>query len=94
MTITVSLLYTGTTTRDALADAMQPTRQTAGNRIPHGDARLLMRQRERVAELRRHPPQGAPVGDYQFEEGPRDLTVMRLCAPCVLASYSPSPIAR
>ncbi len=33
----------------------------------------LMRQRERVAELRRHLPQGAPLQDYQFEEGPRDL---------------------
>jgi predicted dithiol-disulfide oxidoreductase (DUF899 family) len=33
----------------------------------------LMRQRERVAELRRHLPQGAPMQDYQFEEGPRDL---------------------
>jgi predicted dithiol-disulfide oxidoreductase (DUF899 family) len=33
----------------------------------------LMRQRERVAELRRHLPQGAPVQDYAFEEGPRDL---------------------
>jgi predicted dithiol-disulfide oxidoreductase (DUF899 family) len=33
----------------------------------------LMRQRERVAELRRHLPQGAAVQDYQFEEGPRDL---------------------
>src|SRR5262249_52390657 len=33
----------------------------------------LMRQRERVAELRRHLPQGAPVQDYQFEEGPSDL---------------------
>src|ERR671923_2437856 len=33
----------------------------------------LMRQRERVAELRRHLPQGASVQDYQFEEGPRDL---------------------
>jgi predicted dithiol-disulfide oxidoreductase (DUF899 family) len=33
----------------------------------------LMRQRERVAELRRRLPQGAPVQDYQFEEGPRDL---------------------
>jgi predicted dithiol-disulfide oxidoreductase (DUF899 family) len=33
----------------------------------------LMRQRERVAELRRHLPQGAPVQDYEFEEGPRDL---------------------
>ena len=33
----------------------------------------LMRQRERVADLRRHLPQGAPVQNYQFEEGPRDL---------------------
>ena len=33
----------------------------------------LMRQRERVAELRRHLPQGAAIQDYKFEEGPRDL---------------------
>jgi predicted dithiol-disulfide oxidoreductase (DUF899 family) len=33
----------------------------------------LMRQREHVAELRRHLPQGAPVQDYQFEEGPPGL---------------------
>jgi predicted dithiol-disulfide oxidoreductase (DUF899 family) len=33
----------------------------------------LMRQRERVAELRRSLPQGALIQDYQFEEGPRDL---------------------
>src|ERR1017187_2181039 len=33
----------------------------------------LMRHRERVAELRRHLPQGAPIQDYPFEEGPRDL---------------------
>jgi hypothetical protein len=33
----------------------------------------LMRQRERLAELRRHLPQGAPIQDYAFEEGPRDL---------------------
>jgi len=33
----------------------------------------LMRRRERVAELRRQLPQGAPIPDYQFEEGPRDL---------------------
>src|ERR1700691_4865576 len=33
----------------------------------------LMRQRERVAELRRHLPQGASIQDYPFEEGPRDL---------------------
>ena len=33
----------------------------------------LMHQRERVAELCRHLPQGAPIQDYQFEEDPRDL---------------------
>ncbi len=33
----------------------------------------LMRQRERVAELRRNLPEGAAVRDYPFEEGPRDL---------------------
>jgi len=34
----------------------------------------LMRQRERVAELRRHLPRGATVEDYVFEEGPADLS--------------------
>jgi predicted dithiol-disulfide oxidoreductase (DUF899 family) len=33
----------------------------------------LMLRRERVAELRRGLPEGAPVQDYVFEEGPRDL---------------------
>ena len=33
----------------------------------------LMRQRERVAELRRRLPRGATVQDYQFEEGPANL---------------------
>jgi len=33
----------------------------------------LMRQRERVAELRRRLPQGAAVQDYVFEEGPANL---------------------
>ena len=33
----------------------------------------LMRQRERVTELRRHLPPGALTQDYQFEEGPPDL---------------------
>src|SRR5260370_34707456 len=33
----------------------------------------LMRQRERVAELRRRLPQGATVEDYAFEEGPANL---------------------
>jgi len=33
----------------------------------------LMRQRERVAELRRRLPQGAPVQDYTFGEGPANL---------------------
>ena len=34
----------------------------------------LMRQRERVADLRRHLPQGAPIQNYPFDEGPRDLS--------------------
>ena len=33
----------------------------------------LMRQRERVAELRRRLPEGATVQDYAFQEGPLDL---------------------
>ena len=33
----------------------------------------LMRQRERVAQLRRSLPQGAPIADYEFQEGPADL---------------------
>jgi predicted dithiol-disulfide oxidoreductase (DUF899 family) len=33
----------------------------------------LISQREYVADLRRHLPQGARIQDYQFEEGPRDL---------------------
>jgi predicted dithiol-disulfide oxidoreductase (DUF899 family) len=33
----------------------------------------LMRQRERVAELRRRLPQGAIVQDYAFQEGPAHL---------------------
>jgi predicted dithiol-disulfide oxidoreductase (DUF899 family) len=33
----------------------------------------LMRQRQRVAEVRRDLPEGAPVQDYRFEECPRDL---------------------
>src|ERR1700757_4026779 len=33
----------------------------------------LMRQRERVAELRRHLPPGPALEDYKFLEGPVDL---------------------
>ena len=33
----------------------------------------LMRQRERVAELRRRLPRGATIQDYVFEEGPANL---------------------
>ena len=33
----------------------------------------LMKQRERVAELRRHLPPGPAMQDYAFEEGPADL---------------------
>jgi predicted dithiol-disulfide oxidoreductase (DUF899 family) len=35
----------------------------------------LMRQRERVAELRRHLPPGPTLEDYRFVEGPADLDV-------------------
>jgi len=34
----------------------------------------LMRQRERVAALRRALPKGAPIQDYEFQEGPADLS--------------------
>ena len=34
----------------------------------------LMKQRERVAEMRRHLPESAALQDYEFEEGPRDLS--------------------
>lgn len=33
----------------------------------------LMKQRERIAEMRRQLPEGAAVQDYEFEEGPLDL---------------------
>jgi predicted dithiol-disulfide oxidoreductase (DUF899 family) len=33
----------------------------------------LMRQRERIAELRRGLPQGASIQDYAFQEGPSNL---------------------
>jgi len=33
----------------------------------------LMRQRERVAEMRRKLPRGAKISDYTFEEGPASL---------------------
>lgn len=33
----------------------------------------LMRQRERVAELRRKLPQGPAIQDYEFIEGPASL---------------------
>lgn len=33
----------------------------------------LMKQREHVAEMRRHLPEGAQAQDYEFEEGPRGL---------------------
>ena len=41
-----------------------------GNALPNA---ATMRQRERVAELRRHLPEGAAIKDYQFQEGSRDL---------------------
>ena len=42
----------------------------------------LMRQRERVAELRRGLPQGAAIQDYAFEEVRRtSMTATRRSAP-------------
>src|SRR5215467_5739334 len=53
------------------------TNESADYLVKREELRLaeieLMRHRERVAELRRHLPHGAPVQDYQFEEGSRDL---------------------
>ena len=46
----------------------------------------LMRHRERVAELRRHLPAGAPLRDYQFQEGPRDLNAGDAPGPTVRLS--------
>jgi predicted dithiol-disulfide oxidoreductase (DUF899 family) len=46
----------------------------------------LMRQRERVAELRRLLPQGAPIQDYAFLEGPRDLNAPEEIKGHVVAS--------
>lgn len=59
---------------------MYPT-GLAGESADHRSAREalrqaeieLMRQRERVAEMRRRLPLGAPVEDYTFEEGPARL---------------------
>jgi len=47
----------------------------------------LMRQRERVAELRRHLPRGAAIQDYVFEEGPRELN-----APDEIGSNVVAPV--
>jgi predicted dithiol-disulfide oxidoreductase (DUF899 family) len=46
----------------------------------------LMRQRERVAELRRRLPQGAIIQDYVFEEGPANLDDGDTPAPTVRLS--------
>jgi predicted dithiol-disulfide oxidoreductase (DUF899 family) len=46
----------------------------------------LMRQREQVAELRRHLPQGAEMQNYEFQEGPRDLNAGDLPARSVRLS--------
>ena len=43
----------------------------------------LMRQRERVAELRRHLPQGAPIQMRLKRALATSTVVMRLCGPSV-----------
>ena len=45
---------------------------TAREELRHAEIEL-MRQRERVAELRRGLPKGATVQDYEFLEGPASL---------------------
>src|SRR5215813_5011322 len=53
------------------------TNEPAGYLAKREELRLaeieLMRQRERVAELRRHLPSGPTLQDYKFIEGPVDL---------------------
>lgn len=55
----------------------------------------LMKQRERVAALRRQLPPGAPVEDYEFIEGPASLDEGDEPAKKVrlseLFSYAPHP---
>jgi predicted dithiol-disulfide oxidoreductase (DUF899 family) len=55
------------------------TNESAEYRARRDELRLAeveeMRQRERVAELRRNLPPGAAVEDYVFQEGPADLQV-------------------
>jgi predicted dithiol-disulfide oxidoreductase (DUF899 family) len=54
------------------------TNESSGYLAKREELRLaeidLMHQRERVAELRRHLPLGAPIQDYSFQEGPRELS--------------------
>src|SRR2546428_9549082 len=66
--------------RENLGDALRQTnlQNESAEYLSKRDAlRLaeieLMRQRERVAELRRQLPEGAVVEDYVFEEGPATL---------------------
>ena len=55
----------------------------------------LMKQRERVAELRRHLPGGAAIQDYKFEEGPRDLNAGDLpVRPSSRANFASSNSSR
>ena len=54
----------------------------------------LMRQRERVAELRRRLPAGATVQDYIFEEGPADLDAGDAPARSVRLSRSSGRLSR
>ena len=65
------------TTVDGTFRQTNLTNESTGYLAKREELRLaeieLMRQRERVADLRRHLPEGALMQDYQFEEGPRDL---------------------
>ena len=49
-----------------------PEYLAAREEVRHAEIEL-MRQRERVAELRRRMPKGATIQDYEFLEGPASL---------------------
>ena len=64
-------------TRDGILRMTRLSNESAEYRARREELRLaeidLMRQRERVADLRRRLPPGATVQDYSFQEGPDHL---------------------
>ena len=54
----------------------------------------LIRQSEKVAALRRSLPQGTPVQDYSFLEGPEDLEAGDAVRPVRLSELFSTPTRR